>query len=121
MHHLALDKTVSIAGTLLMLDDTTPHVAVPVQAIRDGKVIATTLSDEHGDYHILNWMKSWLKIERVKEMIIVMPNSHNKLRGSFYTNSAATGNWADFIAEDLVKHIDNHYRTLPQRESRAGF
>ncbi len=33
--NLALDKMVSIAGTLLMLDDTTPHVAVPIQAIRE--------------------------------------------------------------------------------------
>jgi len=52
--YLSLDKTVSIAGMLLMLDDTTPHVAVPIQAIRDGKVIATTLSDEHGDYRFIS-------------------------------------------------------------------
>ena len=52
--NLALDKTVSIAGTLLMLDGTTPHVAVPIQAIRDGKVIVTTLSDEHGDYQFIS-------------------------------------------------------------------
>ncbi len=51
---LALDKTISIAGTLLMLDDATPHVAVPIQAIRDGKVIATTLSDERGDYQFIS-------------------------------------------------------------------
>jgi signal transduction histidine kinase/ligand-binding sensor domain-containing protein/DNA-binding response OmpR family regulator len=37
-----------------MLDDTTPHVAVPVQAIRDGRVMATTLSDEGGRYRFLN-------------------------------------------------------------------
>ncbi len=30
---------VSIEGTLLMLDDRTPHVAVPVQVIRDGEAI----------------------------------------------------------------------------------
>ena len=47
------EKT-SIEGTLLMLDDTTPHVAVPVQAIRDGEVIATTLSDEQGRYQFIN-------------------------------------------------------------------
>ena len=47
---LALEKMTSIEGTLLMMDDTTPHVAVPVQAIQDGKVISTTLSDERGKY-----------------------------------------------------------------------
>ena len=44
---------ISIEGTLLMLDDTTPHVAVPVQIIRDGRVIATTLSDEGGRYRFV--------------------------------------------------------------------
>jgi len=44
----------NIEGTLLMLDDSTPHVAVPVQAICDGKVIATTLSDESGKYQFAN-------------------------------------------------------------------
>jgi DNA-binding NtrC family response regulator/ligand-binding sensor domain-containing protein len=52
--NLALDKTVSIEGTLLMLDDSTPHVAVPVQVIQNGKVIATTLSDERGKYQFVN-------------------------------------------------------------------
>jgi hypothetical protein len=43
-----------IQGTLLMLDDTTPHVAVVVQAIRDGNVMATALSDEQGRYQLID-------------------------------------------------------------------
>lgn len=69
--------------------------------------------------NILDSMKSWLKEGKVEEMILVMPDSHNKLQGSMYTNSSTTGNWADFIAKDLVQNIDGKYRTLPQRESRA--
>ena len=45
---------VSIEGTLLMLDDVTPHVAVPVQVIWDGKVMSTVLSDERGRYQFVN-------------------------------------------------------------------
>ena len=41
-------------GTLLMLDDRTPHVAIPVQAISDGKVIGAVLSDESGRYRFIN-------------------------------------------------------------------
>jgi len=48
-----LGGTISIEGTLLMLDDATPHVAVPVQVVRDGEVIATTLSDEAGKYQFI--------------------------------------------------------------------
>jgi len=52
--NLTLKEAISIEGTLLMLDDSTPHVAVPVQAIRNGKVIAGTLSDEGGKYRLVN-------------------------------------------------------------------
>ena len=31
---------------------------------------------------------------QVREMILVMPDANNRYGGSFYTNSAATGNWA---------------------------
>jgi len=52
--NLTLKEVVSIEGTLLMLDDVTLHAAVPVQAIRSGKVIAGTLSDENGKYKFIN-------------------------------------------------------------------
>ena len=51
---IPMKERTRIEGTLLMLDDTTPHVAVPVQAIRDGKVVATTLSDGSGKYQFTN-------------------------------------------------------------------
>jgi len=69
--------------------------------------------------NVLYSMRSWLKSSKVKETILVMPNSYNRFWGSWYTNSTATGNWADYIARDLVQHIDSNYRTLPQRESRG--
>jgi len=68
---------------------------------------------------ILKEMDSWLIEGRVEEMILVLPNSFNKLGGSWYTNSIATGNWADYIAKDLVEYVDKKYRTIPNRESRA--
>jgi hypothetical protein len=33
-----LEEAVNIEGILLMLDDVTPHVSVPVQAVRNGKL-----------------------------------------------------------------------------------
>ena len=52
--NFTLKEAISIEGTLLMLDDATPHVAVPVQAICSEEVIATTLSDESGKYRFIN-------------------------------------------------------------------
>jgi enterochelin esterase-like enzyme len=68
---------------------------------------------------IKRFMDSWIQAGEVKEMILVMPNSFNRLGGSFYTNSVTTGNWADYIAKDLVKYIDDNYRTIPKHESRG--
>ncbi len=61
-----------------------------------------------------------------KEMIILTPAAHtvsSKNSGSHYVNSQVTGNWEDFITEDLIAHIDGAFRTLPHRNSRgiAGY
>ena len=57
---LTLKEAVSISGTLLMLDDKTPHAACVVQAVKpaadsnEPTVVATTLSDENGEYRFTN-------------------------------------------------------------------
>jgi enterochelin esterase-like enzyme len=52
-------------------------------------------------------------------MIVVMPNAFTRFKGSMYSNSVAVGDWETFIAKELVGHIDSHYRTLAQKESRG--
>ncbi len=54
-----------------------------------------------------------------KEMIVVLPDSKTAYGGSMYSSSATTGDFARFIAHDLVAYIDAHYRTLPNRLSRG--
>ncbi len=56
---------------------------------------------------------------RIRPMILVLPNSDTRFKGSFYTNSTLTGNWADFIAKDVVAYIDKNFRTIPDRNSRG--
>jgi S-formylglutathione hydrolase FrmB len=55
----------------------------------------------------------------IKEMIIVIPKGQHSLGGSFYVNSPVTGNWEDFIVEDVVNYVDTQYRTIPATESRG--
>jgi S-formylglutathione hydrolase FrmB len=76
-----------------------------------------------------NWTRSWstghegyatiqdvmnkgIFQQRFGEMIIVMPDERTKSLGSFYVNSASTGNWDDFTSTELVDYIDKKYRTL---------
>ncbi len=55
----------------------------------------------------------------VNEMIVVVASGASKLGGSFYVNSPVTGNWEDFIVQDVVGYVDDHYRTLARAESRG--
>ncbi len=58
--NLELRRAISIEGTLMMLDSRTPHVAVPVEAVRansDDQVdrpTTMTLSDNNGKYRFIN-------------------------------------------------------------------
>ena len=57
--------------------------------------------------------------QKVRPMVIVMPDGRNKFGGSFYTNSITTGNWEDFATRDLVSFIDKKFRTISKAESRG--
>jgi enterochelin esterase-like enzyme len=54
-----------------------------------------------------------------REMIIVLPDAFTAYSGSMYSSSVTTGDWESYIADDLVGYVDEHYRTLTQRESRG--
>lgn len=53
------------------------------------------------------------------EMIVVMPNGGNRYGGGFYRDSPVSGNWGSYIASDLVRYVDEHFRTLSRRGGRA--
>ena len=57
--------------------------------------------------------------EELPELIVVMPNAGNKYGGGYYRNSPVSGNWADYIADNLVEHVDAQFRTLSDASSRA--
>jgi len=55
----------------------------------------------------------------IKEIIIVMPDAKNKYGGSYYLNSKLTGNYEDYIVNEIVSYIDNKYRTIRDRNGWA--
>lgn len=54
-----------------------------------------------------------------REMIVVLPDTKTMHNGSFYSRSATVGDFENFIARDLVTHVDSHYRTVADRQSRG--
>jgi S-formylglutathione hydrolase FrmB len=75
---------------------------------------------EDGDWHsIKSLMDHGIAEGRIREMIVVMPNEHTNMFGSFYTNSSVTGRWEDFTARELVAYVDRTYRTLKKQGARG--
>lgn len=59
----------------------------------------------------------------VPEVIVVGIEGGNSLGGSFFANSAATGNWEDLVTSEAISLVDRKFRTIAGREGRvlAGY
>lgn len=55
---------------------------------------------------------------RCREMILVMPDGANRLGCGQWVDSGCNGNYARYVAEDVVGYVDAHYRTIPERTHR---
>jgi Putative esterase len=55
----------------------------------------------------------------IKKFILVAVDMNTPLGSSWYVNSSATGNWEDFMIQELVPYIDGNFKTLPNRDSRG--
>ena len=55
----------------------------------------------------------------VKPMILVMPDCFTYYGGSQYINSTATGRYEDYLTDEIVPFVDENFRTLAHRDSRA--
>ncbi len=64
-------------------------------------------------------MDAMIDAESSKEMIVVVVSGTNRFGGSFYTNSPVTGNWEDFVVNEVVSNIDSSYRTIKSKNSRG--
>src|SRR5687768_14493806 len=55
----------------------------------------------------------------VKPIIVVMPDCFTRYGGSQYINSTATGRYEDYLVDEIVPYIDEEFRTIAARDSRA--
>ncbi|HXH69495.1 MAG TPA: alpha/beta hydrolase-fold protein [Pyrinomonadaceae bacterium] len=56
---------------------------------------------------------------KIKPMIVVMPDCFTYYGGSQYINSSATGNYEDYLTEEIVPFVDENFRTINDKNSRA--
>jgi hypothetical protein len=55
----------------------------------------------------------------IKKFILVAVDMNTPLGSSWYVNSPVTGNWEDFMIQELVPCVDANFKTLPNRDSRG--
>ena len=55
----------------------------------------------------------------IRKFIFVTVDMTTPTGSSWYVNSSATGNWEDFVVQELVPCIDTNFRTLLSRDSRG--
>lgn len=56
----------------------------------------------------------------IKPMIVVMPDCFTYYGGSQYINSTATGRYEDYLTQEIVPLVDERFRTIASRDSRAA-
>jgi len=55
----------------------------------------------------------------IHNFILVSVDMKTSLGSSWYVNSPVTGNWEDFMIQELVPYVDANFRTLANRNSRG--
>jgi enterochelin esterase family protein len=55
----------------------------------------------------------------IEPMIAVLPDCFTYYGGSQYVNSTATGNYEDYLTEEIVSFVDENFRTIKNKNSRA--
>ncbi|MEO7691359.1 MAG: alpha/beta hydrolase-fold protein [Sphingomonas sp.] len=51
--------------------------------------------------------------------ILVSVDMTTPLGASWFVNSPVTGNWDDFVVQELVPYVDASFRTIPTRDARG--
>ncbi len=64
-------------------------------------------------------LDSLISDSTIEPMIVVLPDCFTRFGGSQYINSAATGNYEDYLVDELVPFVDKNFRTINHRDSRA--
>ena len=55
----------------------------------------------------------------ITKFILVTVDMKTPLGTSWNANSSVTGNWEDFMVQELVPYIDANFKTIPTRDSRG--
>jgi len=55
----------------------------------------------------------------IRPMIAVLPDCFTYYGGSQYINSSATGDYEDYLTQEIIEFVDGNFRTVRDKNSRA--
>jgi enterochelin esterase-like enzyme len=55
----------------------------------------------------------------IRSFILVSVDMTTPLGASWFVNSPVTGNWEDFVVQELVPYVDANFHTIPTRDARG--
>lgn len=77
------------------------------------------LNDSAFTPNLAERMDKLISAGTIKPMIAVMPDCFTHYGGSQYINSSATGNYEDYLTQEIVPFVDANFRTINDKNSRA--
>ncbi len=77
------------------------------------------LNDNAFTPNLAERMDSLIANKTIKPMIVVMPDCFTYYGGSQYINSSATGDYEDYLTQELVPFVDAQFCTINDKNSRA--
>ena len=77
------------------------------------------LNDSAFTPNVAERMDKLIAENKIKPMIAVMPDCFTHYGGSQYINSSATGNYEDYLTQEIVPFVDENFRTMRDKNSRA--
>ncbi|HZZ65441.1 MAG TPA: alpha/beta hydrolase-fold protein [Candidatus Baltobacteraceae bacterium] len=69
--------------------------------------------------NVVQWIDRLILAGRMQPALLVIVDGFTRLGGSQYVNSVHNGNYATYVIEDVVGHVDRSYRTLAREAGRA--
>jgi predicted alpha/beta superfamily hydrolase len=77
------------------------------------------LNDSAFTPNLAQRMDKLIAEHKIKPMIAVMPDCFTHYGGSQYINSSATGNYEDYLTQEIVPFVDETFSTVSDKNSRA--
>ena len=81
--------------------------------------VAALVSARPWETNVVQWIDRLIADRKMPPAILVIVDGFTRLGGSQYVNSIHNGNYADYVIDEVIPHVDRAYRTIADEGGRA--